>query len=118
MKRADWEAALSAYVTRVEPPGPALLVRTRRAMHSRRPSRVTAAALGACVALNALFSLGVLLAIWGSGAGLLGSALLFSLWLAISQGVMGLLWVWRKDVGRIGLEFDRMVRGNGHGSVV
>lgn len=117
MNKSDWEAALSAYVTRVETPEPALLKRTHRAMH-HRPPRFVAAAFGVCVVLNALFSLAVVLAIWGSGIGLLGSVLLHSLWLAVSQGVMGLLWVWRKDVGRIGLEIDRMVRGNGFGPAV
>lgn len=110
MNKSVWEAALSAYVTRAESPGPALLERTRRAMH-QRPPRLVAAAFGVCVVLNALFSLAVLLAIWGSGLGLPGSVLLHSLWLAASQGVMGLLWVWRKDVGRIGLEVDRLARG-------
>ncbi len=110
MKQTDWEEALSNYITRTERPDDALLERTRLAMN-RRTARLLASVTAVGLALTALVSLGVFLAVWTSGTGLLGSFFFTSLWLALSQGVMALVWVCRKDVGRIGLDIDRLVQG-------
>ena len=110
MKRTDWEEALANYVTRTERPDEALLERTRQAMN-RRPARLLATVTAVGLALTALVSLGLFLAVWASGPGLLAAVFLTSLWLALSQGVMALAWVCRQDVGRLGLDVDRLVQG-------